>query len=262
LLIAWYVFLLLGLLTFASLALISRPPLLLSSAVALPHRLLFTSASNLQRLIDNVSERQDYRATIAQLERQLSDLKQEHAQLQITLEQYRKAITIAETQSPSIVAVAPVIGIDASPLLAQLSLGAGRNSGIRKNMPVTLPEGLVGIVTDTTEYTAMVRTIADPISRIGVSVRGKAGQGIAVGEINGLVRVIDYRENEHDASHRVEVGDLVETSSLGGLFPKGILLGEVIEVFPKDPNQLRREFLLRPAVDLPTIDEVIILRAL
>ena len=61
-------------------------------------------------------------------------------------------------------------------------------------------------------------------------MRNKGGQGIAVGEVGNLIRVIDYSKDK-----AVSVGDLVETQSRGGLFPRGILVGEVISIFPKGP---------------------------
>ena len=86
---------------------------------------------------------------------------------------------------------------------------------------------------------------------MGVTVEGKGGQGIAIGEVGGLVRVIDYFVDE-----ALEVGDRVETSSRGGLFPRGILVGEIIRVDPQDPNSLRQEFLVRPAVEVQNLLEV------
>ncbi|MDQ3460213.1 MAG: rod shape-determining protein MreC, partial [Deinococcota bacterium] len=54
----------------------------------------------------------------------------------------------------------------------------------------------------------------------------------------------------------VEPGDLVETSSRGGLFPRGIVVGTVVQVKPRDPNSLRTELIVRPAVDLRGLLEV------
>lgn len=52
---------------------------------------------------------------------------------------------------------------------------------------------------------------------------------------------------------------MVETSSFGGLFPAGILVGVVQEVLPPDPNDLRRSFLIRPGVEMATLREVVVL---
>jgi rod shape-determining protein MreC len=119
------------------------------------------------------------------------------------------------------------------------------------NMPVTVPQGLVGLVTAVGSDSASVRLVSDIESRVGVTVRGRGGQGVAIGEVGGRVRVVNFIERDP-----VRVGDLVETSSYGGLFPRGVLLGEVVEVLPKDPNELRNAFILQPAVDFSTLLEV------
>lgn len=67
----------------------------------------------------------------------------------------------------------------------------------------------------------------------------------------GLIRVSDFIEAEE-----VQVGDLVETSSIGGLYPRGVLVGTVVEVPPRDPNGLRRSFTVEPAIDLSILLEV------
>jgi len=113
---------------------------------------------------------------------------------------------------------------------------------------------LVGIVTEVTATTAVVRTVVDPQSRVGVSVRGRGGQGVAVGDVADLLRVTRFIQSDD-----VQVGDEVETSSYGGLFPIGVLVGVVQEVLPDDPNDLRRSFLVRPSVDLATLREVVLL---
>ena len=122
-------------------------------------------------------------------------------------------------------------------------------------MPVTVASGLVGVVTNVSERTAWVRTILDPLLSVGVSVRGRGGQGIAVGEAGGVVRVSGYTEEAP-----VRVGDTVETSSRGGLFPRGITVGHVVRVLPKDANALRREFLVRPSAALDNLLEVALIR--
>jgi rod shape-determining protein MreC len=126
--------------------------------------------------------------------------------------------------------------------------------GVLLNMPVTVPEGLVGIITNVSPHNAVVRTVLDPQSRVGVTVRGRGGQGIAVGEVGGRIRVTDFI-----AEKPVEVGDKVETSSYGGLFPNGVLVGTVEQVLPPNPNELRRSFIVQPAVDLSTLSEVVLL---
>ncbi len=248
---AWYTFLALGLLTFIMTAFIGIAPVSLSSAVALPHQLLFRASLNLREAIESMVDRREFRAEVLELEQELADLKETNRRLELDLERYSQALRVQEFQSPAVVATAPVTGVDPSPILARITLGRGSSRGVRENMPVTVPEGLVGLVTEITPRSAVVRAVTDPESRIGVTVRGRGGQGIARGELGGLIRVVNYYENDP-----VRVGDEIETSSRGGLFPRGILVGEVIEVFAKKPNSLRIEFLVRPAVDMPGLQVV------
>jgi rod shape-determining protein MreC len=121
-------------------------------------------------------------------------------------------------------------------------------------MPVTATEGLVGLVVEVSGGTSVVRTVLDPRSRVGVTVRGKGGQGVAVGDVGGPAPRRPLR-----GRRPIEVGDVVETSAVGGLFPRGLQVGVVIEVLPQDPNELRRSFLVAPAVDLSTLLDVVLI---
>ena len=121
-------------------------------------------------------------------------------------------------------------------------------------MPVTAPEGLVGIVIDTTGYTSVVRTVLDPQSRVGVTVRGKGGQGVVVGDVGGLLRVDRFIVDKP-----VTIGDVIESNAVGGLFPRGLPVGVVVEVLPPDPNELRRSFLVAPTVEIATLLEVVVI---
>jgi rod shape-determining protein MreC len=88
---------------------------------------------------------------------------------------------------------------------------------------------------------------------VGVTVEGKGGTGIAAGEVGGLVRVTRFNEAE-----ALEVGDVVETSSIGGFFPRGVRVGVIESILEQDPNDLRRNFIVRPSVDFGTLLEVVL----
>lgn len=248
---AWYVFLGLGLLTFVFTAFVGRPPAELGAAVALPHNVLYQAGVNTRDTALALADRRDLRAQLARLQEENARLRQERRDLTLQVERLSEVLRVSEDQSPGVVTTAPVIGVASGEVLDRLTLGKGTRHSVLQGMPVTVPEGLVGIVTEVASGSAVVRAVTDPQSRVGVSVRGRGGWGIAVGEIGGLIRVMDYVEAEP-----VAVGDVVETSSYGGLFPRGVLVGEVVEVLPKDPNELRRTFVVRPAVDLSTLLEV------
>jgi len=251
---AWYAFLGLGLITVALAALVGRLPADLTASVALPHDMLHRAGTNLRLGIDNLLDRRDLRAEVAGLETELAAAEQQQRFLELEVQRLEQVLEVRRMQSPGVVATAPVIGGSVGPDISRLILGLGSRDGLMRNMPVTVPAGLVGLVSETTANSAVVRTVADPQSRIGVSIRGKGGQGVLVGDVANQLRVTRFQVDEP-----VEVGDLVETSSFGGLFPIGVLVGVVVEVLPPDPNEIRRSYLVRPSADLATLREVVIL---
>lgn len=254
---AWYIFLGLCLLSFILMTFIGTVPYDLSSVVALPQQITFRVSSNLRTVLESARARHNFLTEISYLEKEVAKLKAQNRKLELKVERYQQVLGIREFQSPNAEIIASVIGIDTSALLSRLSLGVGAADGVTKYMPATVPEGLIGIVIDLTKYSAVVRTILDPQSRVGVTVRDKGGQGIALGESGNLVRVTGYYEEKN-----ITVGDVVETQSRGGLFPRGILVGRVIQVFPKDPNSLYIDFLIRPAANIHNVLEVALIEPL
>jgi rod shape-determining protein MreC len=251
---AWYVFLALGLLTFVITAFVGRVPVDLTAAVATPHDLLYRTGRNVRVTLQSLANRNDLLAEVADMRQRVARLQQTNRDLQLQLQRLEEVLSVRQEQSPGVVTTAPVTGGSSGPAFARLDLGKGTQDGVLVNMPVTVPEGLVGIVTGTSSHNAVVRTVLDPQSRVGVSVRGRGGQGIAIGEVGGRIRVTDFI-----ADKPVQVGDQVETSSYGGLFPNGVLVGTVEQVLPPNPNELRRSFIVRPAVDMSTLSEVVLL---
>lgn len=253
---AWYITLALGLATFLVVAFVGRVPTDLTAAVALPHELLHRAGVNLRLTLASAVDRRELRDELARLQQRLDTVENERRQLELELERLNEVLVVRSAQAPAVWATAPVVGGDAGPDVSRLRVGLGTDAGVQRNMPVAVPAGLVGIVTEVASGSAVVRTVLDPQSRVGVTVRGRGGQGIAVGEVGGLVRVTRFIVDDP-----VTVGDVVETSSFGGLFPAGLLVGVVEQVLPPDPNELRRSFLVRPGVDLATVRDVVLLSA-
>lgn len=250
---AWYAFVALGLLTFVFTAFVGAPPADVSAAVALPHDLLQTAAGNLRRAALGVAERADLRTELERAQQDLAHEREAARQLELRIQELETLLDVRRRQSPGAVLVAPVVGRSSGVATDTLTLAAGRRDGVVPGMPVSVPDGLVGIVVEVGEVRTLVRTVLDPQSRVGVSVRDQGGQGVAVGELGGLVRV-----DRFIPEGPVSVGDVIETSSFGGLFPRGLRVGVVQELLPQDPNELRRSFLVRPAVDLATLTEVVL----
>ncbi len=248
---AWFLFLVLGVITSVFASLVGLAPASLTSAVAMPHNLLQRAGTNLRMALISLADRSDLRQVLSDSEEHVRELEALNRDLQLRVDQLTEVLQVQADQSPGVVLTAPVTGISTSVLISRLTLGKGTRDGVLQNMVATVPQGLVGMVTETATGSSVVRVVTDPQSRVGVTVSGRGGQGVAVGLPGGTIRVIDFIESEP-----VRVGDRVETSSLGGLYPRGVLVGTVVEVPPADPNEIRSTFLVQPAVELSTLLEV------
>ena len=251
---AWYVFVGLALLTFALAAFVGRLPAGMSAAVALPHVALYRSGIHLRAAWDSMLDRRQTRAEVVALRERLAESDAALRLLELQIVELEALLDVRRRQTPAARVTAPVVGRVSTGVSDSLTVGAGLAAGVVQQMPVTSAGGLVGLVVDTTARTAVVRTLLDPQSRVGVTIRGKGGQGVAVGDVGGLIRV-----DRFIGDSSVAVGDVIETSAIGGLFPRGLLVGVVVEVLPQDPNELRRSFLVAPAADFTTLLDVVLI---
>ncbi|WP_425147086.1 rod shape-determining protein MreC [Deinococcus sp.] len=232
-------------------------PLALSSAVQPVTRAFLIGADNLRRAYAALVTERDLSRQNADLQRQNDSLRQSGELLQREVARLRQVTQIMATQAPSVVGIAQVTGVDPSPLLSRLTINKGASAGIRQRMPVTVPAGLVGQITEVSARSAVVLALVDPESRVGVTLaRNKGGRGMAFGSPPDRLRA------QFSLGVQIRPGDVLVTSSLGGVFPVGIKVGTVERVLPLGPNDLNQTVLVRPAVDVNVVEDVTVLGGL
>ncbi len=133
-----------------------------------------------------------------------------------------------------------------------LTINRGRTDGLERLSPVIVTRGVVGRVLELRRESAVVQLVTDPASSVGGVVNRTRAQGIVEGVAGGRMRLKLAAREEG-----VAVGDMVFTSGIGGLFPKGLPLGRVTRVHA--PTNLFRIAEMEPAVDLATVEEVLVL---
>lgn len=137
------------------------------------------------------------------------------------------------------------------------TINSGSKDGIDVNSPVITAYGLVGRVSKTDLLTSRVISIIDLDSTVSARLSNSRDTIIVRGDVNlksrGLCRA-DYISPEMD----VMPGDTVETSGLGGIFPKGIIIGKVEEVI-RNEGQYDSYAIIKPVVDFKRLEEVIVL---
>jgi rod shape-determining protein MreC len=147
---------------------------------------------------------------------------------------------------------AQVIGTSGSETSRVLYLDKGTKDGIRADMPVITPDGVVGKVLTVYGETSQVLLINDPTSGLGATLVNSRLQGIVKGTATGELQL-----NYIMGDEPVQPGEALVTSGGDRIFPKGLPIGKVITV-----SMGRNLFLnigLKPAADLNRLEEVLVI---
>lgn len=147
---------------------------------------------------------------------------------------------------------AEVIGNDSSSYFKSIIINKGTSHSLRPDMPVTAPGGLVGRVIRTSTWASQVQLITDINSGVAAMIQRSRAQGVVVGE-GANICSLKYVTNLED----VAPDDLVVTSGMEGIYPKGIPIGRVVKV--KKSATLFQQIRVMPAVDLRKLEEVLII---
>ncbi|MGH9360236.1 MAG: rod shape-determining protein MreC [Terriglobia bacterium] len=126
----------------------------------------------------------------------------------------------------------------------------GSAEGFAADMPVITPEGIVGKTIAVFHHTSQVLLVTSPDSGAGCMLAKSGAQGVLKGDGNGLC-YLDYIMN----SEKVEPGDIVSTSGLDQIYPKGLLAGTVVKVSDGD---IYKHIVVKPAAALDRLDDVLV----
>ncbi len=190
------------------------------------------------------------------LKRILSALREENNRLQEALltEGRLAKLRTWQLQVPYASQVAQVYARGPSSWFNTVLINKGEKDGVTKDMAVATSEGVVGRVIEVSSGMAKVLLITDSNSAVDVIVQPSRAQGILEGKIDEIC-ILKYVQK----SDEVQSGDKVITSGLGGIFPKGLVVGTVTKVDRKRPG-IFQYVEVTPTVDLSKLEEVLVLR--
>jgi rod shape-determining protein MreC len=151
------------------------------------------------------------------------------------------------------VVAAVVVGKDPSPWLKTVVIDKGTDEGVQRGMPVVTPDGIAGLVIDASDSYAKVLLITDQNSALDALTQTTRARGIVKGESSGKLR-LDFVLRRHD----ITAGDIIITSGLDGVFPKGLRVGYVHEVI-KPNSGIFQEVSVTPYVDFEKLEEVLVI---
>ncbi|HEX9264464.1 MAG TPA: rod shape-determining protein MreC [Candidatus Binatia bacterium] len=150
---------------------------------------------------------------------------------------------------------ASIIANSANSWFQSCMLDKGSADGVRKNMAVVTPLGVVGQVVAVTPHTAKVLLMTDPNSGIDVLVQRTRSRGIVSGSLE-TGTILKYVKRSED----IQEGDRLITSGIDGVFPKGLMVGTVIKV-RKQHLGLFQFVEIIPAVQSSRTENVLIVAA-
>jgi rod shape-determining protein MreC len=147
-----------------------------------------------------------------------------------------------------------IIGREWGGWVRSLTVNRGRSSRVVRLTAVIGPDGLIGRIVDVRGGSSVVQVLTDPASTVGAHVVRTRTPGIIEGEPRGTIR---FKYMARDGAG-MQVGDMVVTSGLGGLFPRGIPIGRIRSIDDRG-SALFHYAQIAPAVDFARIDEVLLL---
>ena len=200
-------------------------------------------------LIGVNQENQQLRRRIAELEQQAVRL----AEVEQTDKRLEALLNLRSSLDGDLQA-AQIIGRDPLPWFSSMTIDKGEADGVHKNAAVLSPMGVVGQIMITGTHSARVLLITDHNSGVDAVVQRSRARGIVEGALDGGC-VMKYLKRGED----VQVGDRVVTSGLDGIFPKGIIVGEVTRL-TRGNRGLLQVAEIKPAVPLDRIEEVLVAR--
>ena len=222
--------------------------------VAKPTNYITSIFSNIESLLNTYEENKRLKMRLedfAVLQAKVHDLETENASLQELVDK-EESLRDYERLHATVIARNP------DQWEEKIILNKGSTHGVEKNMAVMTARGLIGKITVVTPFTSEVELLYTNNSnyRVSALVQGEKG------DVYGLIEGFEAERNELilkriDSSVKIEVGEKVISSGLGGIFPKGILIGEVTEITTDDFGLTKMAYV-KPAADFSLLDEVII----
>ncbi len=238
--------------------------------IAPVERVVANITGNLSKLLFNVKDVNELQQQVADLERSNEALRVENIRLREQYvaenQQLRKLLNF-QSENPTYSTVGGdivehgcevfpcgrVLGEDTNPYLRYLIINIGSRDGIAVGMPVVSSgAALVGRIARVSPHLAYVRQINDTGNEIAALLQESRVSGMVVGRPDGALLMTEILPDEEIAENEIAI-----TSGIGGLLPKGLLLGQ-IESHSYQEAALFQEATLRPAIDFRRLEIVLV----
>ncbi len=198
----------------------------------------------------------DIRSENRRLKEEMESFRREQSrykELVTAHERLRSLLQFKEVIRRPVVA-AQVIGLDPTGWFKSVIIDKGKNAGLRWDMPVVNASGVVGRIVSVSNNYAKVLLIIDQNSAVDCLTQRSRDRGMVKGT-SGQVCKMDYMAKSSNAV----LGDMVITSGLGGVFPKGLPVGSITGV-KEGEGKLFKDIDVMPSVDFSKLEEVLVIQ--
>jgi len=200
-------------------------------------------------LIDVRNENKELSKQVADYEGVINSLKE----YGIENKRLKKMLNFKESFQGEVIP-ARVIGKDFSSWFHTITLDKGTDDGIIKRLAVVTSMGIVGKVVEASKYTSRVLMITDHNSGVAALAQKSRIQGIVSGNTGNMCKLKFIGKTSN-----IEKGNLLISSGLGSIFPKGLMLGRVINI-TENKSELFQDITVKPAVDFSKLEEVLVIK--
>jgi rod shape-determining protein MreC len=171
---------------------------------------------------------------------------------EVASERLRKLLDLKQALPDTTIA-ATVIAEDVTPWFRTVIVNRGSVDGVREGMPVVASAGVVGRIVRVASNSSRLLLVTDHASSIAATIQRSRARGVLKGRSTGVCS-LEFTNRGED----VKTGDIVVTSGIGGVFPKGVPIGEVTMV-KKGEFGIFQTVDVRPFVQLSSLEEVLVL---
>ncbi len=161
-------------------------------------------------------------------------------------------LKVARTRPDSDYLAAMVIGRDPNPFMRYIFINQGSDAGLRRGMPVVSDQGLVGRIVAVSADAAQVQLITDSDAAVNVLLPESKADAMLVGSVTGDITLQMIPQEV-----KVEPGELILTSGLGGTYPVNLLVGQVVSVRKLD-TALFQSAAVQPVTDFASLRWVLV----
>ncbi len=221
-----------------------------------PEKVVHGTGSGVRGMWANYLDLRHVREQNQELRERVSRLQLEQAGLLEDARQGQRLQALLGFKEHYIYSTVPaqVIGTSGTDQSRILTIDKGSKDGLKPDMAVITPDGIVGKLRDVFGHTSQVLVINDQTSGAGVLLESTRLRGVLRGNALGQPQIINMLPDE-----RVKPGERVITSGGDQIFPRGLPVGVVDQVVPDTSNPPYIDILIKPAANLGHLEELLVI---